>query len=319
MPRVSIAIRAFRRRWLGEAIASVLAQTHHDLELIVYDDAGDLEPLATATGDPRVRYYRADRRRTASGRFAAAVALCHGAYVGILDDDDAYAPDFVAALAAALDAHPRAAVAFCRTTWICDRGRVVPADTRPAGVIADAAAAMLRDGWGVTPSHLLFRRAAYDAVFGPSPMPSGVAPDALLNLRLAIGGWHHVLVDAPLVVTRWHAEQLSRMSVDALDIEVSTWRTFVVEDPVLAAHRDRRLARALLARAFFALAAGESGQARADLRSAAAVAPDEWRGRQLALRVAAACGRPGAAALGLYRTWRDRRRNQRPPRRIGDG
>ncbi len=107
MPAVSIAIRAFRRRWLAEAIASVLGQTHRDLELVIYDDAGDLEALATATGDPRVRYHRAEERRTASGRFTAAVALCRGEYIGILDDDDAYAPDFVAALVQALDADPQ--------------------------------------------------------------------------------------------------------------------------------------------------------------------------------------------------------------------
>lgn len=41
-PTVSIAIRAYRRRWLGEAIASVLGQTYRDLELVVYDDAGEI-------------------------------------------------------------------------------------------------------------------------------------------------------------------------------------------------------------------------------------------------------------------------------------
>ena len=82
MPRVSIAIRAFRRRWLAEAIASVLAQTYRDLELVIYDDAGDLEALASATRDPRVRYHCADAPRSASGRFQAAVGLCRGDYVG---------------------------------------------------------------------------------------------------------------------------------------------------------------------------------------------------------------------------------------------
>jgi hypothetical protein len=318
MPRVSIAIRAFRRRWLAEAIASVLTQTHGDLELVIYDDAGDLEELATDTGDPRVRYHRADRPRTASGRFAAAVALCHGAYVGVLDDDDAYAPDFVAALAAALDAEPRAGVAFCRTTWQTERGRVAPADSRRAGVMTDAVTAMLRDGWTVTQSHLLFRRSAYDAVFGPSPMLSGVSPDVLLNVRLALDGWRHVLVDAPLVVTRWHADQLSRVSIPALDTEVSTWRALAVTDPVLATHRDRLLTRALLARASLALRAGDPRQARADLDAAADASPAEWRGRRIALRAAAASGRAGVAIAALHGAWRDRRR-QEPPRRIGAG
>ncbi len=323
MPSVSIAIRAFRRRWLAEAIASVLAQTHRDLELVIYDDAGDHEALATATGDPRVRYHRADRPRTASGRFAAAVALCRGAFVGVLDDDDAYGPDFVARLAAALDAAPRAGIAFCRTTWESARGRTVPTDPRPPGPVSDAAAAMLRDGWMVTPSHLLFRRAAYDAVFAAAPMPSGVAPDVLLNLRLATHGWGHVLVDAllagaPLVVTRWHDEQASRSSIEALDRAVSTWQSLAFDDPVLAALRDRRLARALLARAAAALQAGESEQARGDLLAAADAAPDEWRSRRRALWCAAACGAAGTAAAGVHAAWAARRARRGPPRVIGD-
>jgi Glycosyl transferase family 2 len=317
MPAVSIAIRAFRRRWLAEAIASVLAQTYRDLELVIYDGAGDLEALATATGDPRVRYHRADRPRTASGRFAAAVALCRGAYLGVLDDDDAYAPDFLATLAAALDADPGAGVAFCRTTWDSDRGRVVPIDRRPAGVIADAAPSMLRHGWVVTPSHALFRRAAYDAVFGPAPMPSGVAPDVVLNVRLGLHGWRHVLVDGPLVVTRWHDGQASRPTRDALDLAIATWRTLELRDAALAAHRDRRLARSFLARAFVALREGAIIEARGDLRSAAEAAPLEWRGRRHALQWAATCGRAGVAAAGLYGLWADSRR-RRPPARVGD-
>jgi glycosyltransferase involved in cell wall biosynthesis len=318
MPRVSIAIRAFRRRWLAEAIASVLAQTHRDLELVIYDDAGDLEPLASATGDPRVRYHRAGGRRTASGRFAAAVALCRGAYVGVLDDDDAYAPDFVAELAAALDAHPAVGVAFCRTTWVDDRGPSTPADPRAAGVIADAAAAMLRDGWTVTPSHLLFRRSAYDAVFAEAPMPPDVAPDVQLNVRLALHGWRHLLVDRPLVLTRWHDDQLSRVSIAALDRAIATWRTLALGDPVLARHRDRRLARALLVRAVVGLASGDVGQARADLAAAAGASPAEWRTRRVALQAAAAAGTPGALGAAVCQWWAIRRRRRGPPRRIGD-
>ena len=210
MPAVSIAIRAFRRRWLAEAIASVLAQTHRDLELVIYDDAGDLEALATATGDPRVRYHRAEERRTASGRFTAAVALCRGEYIGILDDDDAYAPDFVAALVQALDTDPRCGVAFCRSTWDDDGKLIVPADPRPAGRQADYAASMLRNGWWTPFSEMLIRRSALEAALRDQPLPPDVGPDTFINLRIALAGWAHVLVDGRLSRRRWHASQLSR-------------------------------------------------------------------------------------------------------------
>lgn len=319
MPLVSIAIRAFRRRWLAEAIASVLAQTHRDLELVIYDDAGDLEDLATATGDPRVRYHRADAPRTASGRFLAAVALCRGEYIGLLDDDDAYAPDFVAALAAALDADERAGIAFCRPTWDDGGARMTPVDPRPGGRQRDAATAMLRDGWTVSPSHMLFRRAAYDAALRDQPMPPGVAPDTFVNLRVALAGWAHVLVDARLVVTRWHAGQLSRSFPEAEDAAVATFRIIHIDDPLLAVLRERRLARTHLVRAVDALRAGDVRLARDDVAAAAAVAPAAWRGARRALALAAAAGPAGVLAARAWSAWSPRgRRRARPPDRIGD-
>ena len=211
MPAFSIAIRAFRRRWLAEAIESVLAQTQGDLELVIYDDAGDLEALATATGDPRVRYHRADDRRTASGqRFTGAVAQCRGEYIGILDDDDVYAPGFVAALVQALDSDPRCGVAFCRSIWDDDGALVEPVDPRPAGRQADYAASMLRHGWWTAFSQMLIRRTALEAVLRDEPLPPDVGPDTFINLRIALAGWTHILVDGRLSRRRWHAGQLTR-------------------------------------------------------------------------------------------------------------
>jgi glycosyltransferase involved in cell wall biosynthesis len=317
MPKVSIAIRAFRRRWLAEAIASVLAQTHRDLELIIYDDAGDLEDLAVAARDPRVRYHAADTRRSASGRFAAAAALCRGEYMGLLDDDDADAPDFVATLAGALDADPRAGAAFCRTTWDVDGRRVTPDDPRPAGRVPDAAAAMLRDGWTISPSHMLMRRAAYDAALRDQPMPPGVAPDAFVNLRIALAGWGHVLVDAPLVVTRFHGDQLSRRYPDGGNFAVATLRTLHLTDPVLAVLRDRRLAHALRVRAFEHLRAGALDLARTDLAAADATSPDRSL-RTRGLSLAVACGPLGTVAARVAaRLVPVGRWGRRPPPRIG--
>lgn len=67
-PSVSIAIRAHRREWLDDAIASVLAQTHRDLELVIYNDTGTLESVATRTRDARIRYCRGNANLQASGR-----------------------------------------------------------------------------------------------------------------------------------------------------------------------------------------------------------------------------------------------------------
>ena len=132
-PLVSIAIRAFRRRWLSDAMASVLAQSYGNLELIIYDDAGDLADVAASSGDARVRYEPATRHFQASGRFRAAVDHCRGEFIGVLDDDDRYEPLFVERLLEALRADPGAGIAFCRTTIECDGQLSRPLDRRVAG------------------------------------------------------------------------------------------------------------------------------------------------------------------------------------------
>lgn len=298
MPLVSVAIRAFRRRWLGDAIASVLAQTHRDLELVVYDDAGDLEEVTSAAADARIRYVRASARHGASGRFDAAVRLCRGDFIALLDDDDYYAPGFVERLLAALQAEPGAGIACCRVRFDVGGTLTAPVDRRPAGVMRDSARRMLAERWTVPSSQMLMRRTALDEAWRDQPMPDGVAPDMFVNLRVALAGWWHVLVDEPLVSCRWHAEQLSRTRA-ALDLPIATWQVLRLEDATLSVLRDRNVARAHLARAVNALCEGRPGEARDELRGAGLSDPAAWALGRRALAVAARAGVPGALAVRL--------------------
>jgi glycosyltransferase involved in cell wall biosynthesis len=300
VPLVSIAIRAFRRRWLGEAIASVLAQTHGDLELVVYDDAGDLEDVADGFGDRRVRYHRAAERLDAAGRYGAAVALCRGTYIGVLDDDDYYEPEFVARLVAALAAEPRAGVAVSRNVRL-EEGRLIELHhRRPPGIQSDPARAFLECRWIVTPSTALIRRSALLAGERELPMPAGVTPDLFVNVRAAAGGWEFVLVDELLVVTRWHDEQLSRSIMPSLDRAVATWQALRIADAELEQLRLRQLAHSHVARAAWRLIGGDARGARDDLRLARTVDPQSspWKRRALAAAAAA----PPAGRAGL-RVW----------------
>ena len=90
-PTVSVAIRAFRRRWIAQAIRSVLAQTFTDLELVIYDTAGDLEDVVAAAADdaralppghaPPVRERTLSERRWRSA--AAATSRCSTTTIGM--------------------------------------------------------------------------------------------------------------------------------------------------------------------------------------------------------------------------------------------
>ncbi len=317
LPLVSIAIRAFRRRWLHEAIASVLAQTHQHLELVIYDDAGDLEDVAASFADARLRYVRAVTRLGASGRFSAAVAHCRGEFIGLLDDDDRYERTFVQRLLQALVDDPGAGIAFCRTTFDVEGELRTPTDGRPAGVMRDAARRMLAERWTVSTSHMLMRRTALERAWRDQAMPDGVSPDMFVNFRVAFAGWWHVLVDAPLVACRWHGAQLSRTK-EALDLPIATLTALRIDDAAFSEQRNRVLARAYLVRGVARVASGDRRASLADCRAAADASPAAWRLPRGALALAASSGAVGSHVIrvalrlmprGAHRT--------RPPRSIG--
>jgi hypothetical protein len=242
----------------------------------------------------------------------AVVDLCRGDYIGVLDDDDYYEPDFVTRLLAALAPHDRAGIAFCRTTWESRSVRSRPVDTRPAGLIAGAATAMLTDGWTVCPSLMLFRRRMYDDLQRAHPMPDAVAPDVYLNLRAAIAGWGHVLVDAPLAVLGWHPQQSSR-TASGYDAAEATWRALVFDDPRLMALRDRQHARTLIVRAFERLRTGDAAGARSDARRAAALSPLAWPRHRRLVDHAARWPRIGRLAARSWARYSPHGRRRRSP------
>ncbi|KQQ40950.1 glycosyl transferase [Methylobacterium sp. Leaf125] len=95
-PRISIVMPVYNtpRRWLEAAIASVQAQAYPDWELCLCDDNSpdpQIWPLlqAFAAADPRIKLHR----RTTNGRISAAsndaMALATGAYLTLMDHDDA--------------------------------------------------------------------------------------------------------------------------------------------------------------------------------------------------------------------------------------
>lgn len=92
MPEVSVLIPALRTRWLDLAIASVLAQTFQDFELIVSDDSPDdgLENVVGKWVDPRIRYTKNPHPRADLGcaNRDHALKMASGRYLKFLFDDD---------------------------------------------------------------------------------------------------------------------------------------------------------------------------------------------------------------------------------------
>jgi glycosyltransferase involved in cell wall biosynthesis len=95
-------------RFIGEAIASVRAQTFQAWRLVVADDGSSDDTLrvAHAAADERVTVLALPHAGPASARNRCLIAAPRSRYVAFLDADDVWSPDKLQAQVAYLDARP---------------------------------------------------------------------------------------------------------------------------------------------------------------------------------------------------------------------
>jgi len=110
--KVSVVCPTYDRpALLRRAIASVLAQDHADLELLIVADgstAATLEAVREAQlGDPRVRLLEVERQGHPAPSRDLALATANGGAIAYLDDDDEWLPHHLVTMLDACDVeHP---------------------------------------------------------------------------------------------------------------------------------------------------------------------------------------------------------------------
>ena len=232
-PRISIVIPAYNReRYLAATIDSVLAQTVTGWELVISDDGStDGTPAIAeryAAGDERIKVINAPNGGVAVARNRGLTATDpRSEFVILLDSDDLWEPDALAALLAALHERPELVAAHATARCIDPDGRPPPGDDLEAHMRArygfrgteltpipiDAPttfAELIHHNWIVTSGLQLTRRTVAEQVgeYDPATDPADDWDFALRVSRLG----DLAFVDRPLLRWRRHDSSLTNSS-----------------------------------------------------------------------------------------------------------
>jgi glycosyltransferase involved in cell wall biosynthesis len=276
---VSICIRGWRREMLPQTIESVLQQGRNDIEVIVGDDAGDLEDIVAAFNDPRLRYRRNGCRLGLSGHARALLTEARGRYICLLDDDDRWLPGFLDQTVMRLDADPSVGIVF--TNYYYFYGAEERLHTCRSSLASRRhehfLPTLLRGDAHMIPSATLMRREVWEDGERRRPILDEASADGTMWIRAAEAGWAFYYIDAQLALYTVHPSQASADAELMLDRSVRLLERFSFEDVQCEHLRRRRLAIALLGRANVKLVRGRVREALRDVRVARAASP-HWLG-----------------------------------------
>lgn len=195
-PRVSVVIPCYNQaRFLPEAVASIVAQSMTDWEILIVDDgspddtAAVAERLIAAHPGRRITLIRQTNSGPGASR-NAAIRQALGTYVLPLDADDTVAPTLLAEAAAVLDARPEVGFVYADVQRFGEEHTVLR--TMPYSL------ERLRFDCLMMPE-TLFRRAAWAHVGGFNETPAFRYEDWDFWLRLAAAGWQGHHIARPLV------------------------------------------------------------------------------------------------------------------------
>ncbi len=258
-------------RFVGEAVASALAQTYRAVEVVVVDDGStDGIEAALAPYRGRIALIRQENAGCAAAR-NRGLAATRAPFVAFLDADDRWHPERVERQMALLAGDEGLCLVHTRIRYVDAAGRPLPREGKrppPAASAADVRRELAGRNW-LTISSVLVRREALEAD------GEGFAPglwgceDWDLWLRLVERG-RFGFIDLPLVDYRVHDSNMSRSDEPMLRSSIA------VLDRALARERDPRVLgaagrhrrRLLAALAHRAYDRGDLATARANFRRA---------------------------------------------------
>jgi glycosyltransferase involved in cell wall biosynthesis len=117
-PKVTFVVPCYKlAHLLPDCIQSILAQTYHDFEILIMDDASpDNTPeVARSFVDPRVKHIRNDPNLGHLRNYNKGIQLALGDYIWLISADDRLrSATVLERYVQLMDSHPRMGYVFCR-------------------------------------------------------------------------------------------------------------------------------------------------------------------------------------------------------------
>jgi glycosyltransferase involved in cell wall biosynthesis len=305
VPKISVCIPTCNRsHLLTRAIASVLALSYRDFELIICDDGStDNTPaLMSELVGRQIRYIRHPQHIGKSNNMRSGFAAAMGEYFIKFDDDDRLTPQFLKRTSAILDKNPN--IDFVSTDhWIIDINDDVDENATklnsqrwgrsdlPVGIIQDLLTTVfVRQSLQIGAT--LFRRSALQEVGFMRPNWQN-CEDNDLFVRLAIAGKKCYYLPELLMEYRTHpGQQGVDRAIPYLTDKLRYLTSYEFDSEKLESVRLARIAETQLALGLRLIEVGETQKGRLMVWAGKSVSeakmwaglglsllPVEWRGR----------------------------------------
>ncbi len=163
-PLVSIIIPNYNHaQYIEDAIHSVLRQTYRNVETIVVDDGSrdNSRDVIGAFGNTVRAIFQQNQGLSAARN--TGIAASRGEFIGVLDADDMYEPDFVETLVTALQSQSDADGIYCGYRFVDHVNQPLP-QIEAREIAPEKLYWALVDGNFLVPESMFVRRRCYDAV-----------------------------------------------------------------------------------------------------------------------------------------------------------
>ncbi len=127
---ISVGLPAYKTKFIGKAIKSVLNQTYKDFELIIVNDASpeDIKTIVNKFDDPRIKYHENENnlgKCNTVENWNKVLNYAKGEYFVLFSDDDIYEPTFLEEMYELLLKYPDVDIAHCRVKIIDENDNII--------------------------------------------------------------------------------------------------------------------------------------------------------------------------------------------------